>query len=49
MSEDDKIRREIEERRRQEEERRRIEEERRQRELSEQIKKGTGSGDRPKR
>lgn len=49
MNDEEKIRREQEERIRREQERRRLEEERRRTELNEQIKKGIGSGDRPKR
>lgn len=49
MSDEEKIRREQEERIRREQERRRLEEERRRTELNEQIKKGIGSGDRPRR
>ena len=49
MSDEEKIRKEQEERIRREQEKRRIEEERRRTELNEQIKKGIGSGDRPKR
>jgi hypothetical protein len=49
MSDEEKIRREQEERIRKEQERRRLEEERKRTELNEQIKKGIGSGDRPRR
>lgn len=49
MSDEEKIRREQLERIRREQERRRLEEERRRTELNEQIKKGIGSGDRPRR
>lgn len=49
MSDEEKIIREQEERIRREQEKRRTEEERRRTELNEQIKKGIGSGDRPKR
>ncbi len=49
MSDEEKIRKELEERIRREQERRRQEEERKKIELNEQIKKGIGSGDRPKR
>lgn len=49
MSDADKIRKEIEERIRREQEQKRLEEERKKIELNEQIKKGIGAGDRPKR
>ena len=49
MSDEERIRREQEEWIRKEQERRRLEEERRRTELNKQIKRGIGSGDRPKR
>jgi hypothetical protein len=49
MSDQDRIKKEQEEKIRQEQAKQRAEQERKRTELNEQIKKGVGSGDRPKR
>lgn len=49
MSDEERIRKEQEDRSRKDQERRRIEEERKRIALNEEVKKGIGAGDRPKR